>query len=135
MACNLSVAFGFMHHVPTRALREQVLSALVDCTCSGGYVAVSFWRFMDDAGLAKKACAVKEQALREVGLRSEDLDEGDYLLGWKNLPGTYRYCHSFSDGEIDGLARVLSPRAQKIACFPADGRTNALNSYLVMQVR
>jgi SAM-dependent methyltransferase len=159
--CDLSVSFGFMHHIPQRACREAALAGLVEQTRPGGLVIVSLWRFMDDEGLAQRARAIQERALRELGLAAASaptaggraaagapaaadtpdaptaartLDENDYLLGWQGIPGAYRYCHSFTDDEIDQLATSIVTRAPVVARFEADGRTGALNTYLVLQV-
>lgn len=132
-ACDLSVSFGFMHHIPLQEHRAAVLRMLADRTRPGGFVAVSFWRFLNDASLAKKAHATHGIALEELAL--PPLDEGDFLLGWNNAPGAYRYCHSFSDAEIDELAASIADRASVAARFAADGRTGDLNTYLVLEVR
>ena len=66
---------------------------------------------------------------------SQQFNEGDYLLGWRNTPGAYRYCHSFSDEETDSLVASVADKAKCVARFRADGRTGNLNEYLVLQVR
>ena len=121
-----AVSFGFMHHVPSRELREKLLRALVESVRSGGTVAVSFWRFMRDERLVEKARRTTAEAL---GALDVNLEEGDYLLGWNDLPGAYRYCHHFDDDEIDALAQGLDVLDR----FDADGRTGALNTYLVLR--
>lgn len=131
--CDLSVSFGFMHHVPLPDHRHSVLDALVDQTRSGGLAIVSLWQFMENERLAEKARATHERALLELGL--PELDAGDFLLGWKNVPGAYRYCHSFSESEIDDLVSAARARATLVSRFKADGRTDDLNTYLVFEVK
>lgn len=131
--CDLSVSFGFLHHVPGAQHREDILSHLVRQTRSGGYAVVSLWQFMRDPNLAKKAYATHVRATEELGLPT--LDAGDYLLGWKNLPGAYRYCHSFSEAEIDALVASVAKDAVLVRRFASDGRTGTLNAYLVFRVR
>lgn len=99
----------------------------------GGFVIVSLWRFLENPLLARKAEATHERALAELGL--PPLDAGDRLLGWRDEPGAYRYCHSFTDGEVDALAASVGRAATEVARFRADGRDGALNSYLVLQVK
>ena len=127
--CDAAMSFGFMHHVPLPAWRLAIIEALMDKVGSGGIVAVSFWRFLNDEGLASKARATHAEGMRERGL--PPLDEGDYLLGWKNEPSAYRYCHSFSTAQIDELVEGLAHRAHPIARFSADGRTGDLNEYVI----
>ncbi|MCL1798168.1 MAG: hypothetical protein FWG23_00270 [Eggerthellaceae bacterium] len=135
-ACDLSVSFGFMHHVPLPVWREEVLASLVAQTRPGGFVAVSLWQFLNDAALREKARHSHERALAEGGLRELDgrLDGNDRLLGWKGIPGTYRYCHSFSEPEIDRLVESVAGRASLASRFTSDGRTKHLNTYLVLKV-
>ena len=131
--CDLSVSFGFMHHVPLPAQREAALSTLVERTRPGGLVAVSFWRFLNSEALAAKARETHARACADLGL--PELAPGDFMLGWKDEPGAYRYCHSFSEEEIDRLLASVSDRADVLACFDADGRTGDLNEYVVLRVR
>ena len=134
---DLTVCFGFFHHVPGCAARERLLHELCAATVSGGLVAVSLWRFMDDLGLAKKAHESHEAALKhfaEQGL-CLSLDANDYLLGWQQTQGVFRYCHHFADEEVKALAASVSDVAQLTDCFRADGRTGNLNEYLVFSVR
>jgi SAM-dependent methyltransferase len=138
--CDLSVSFGFLHHVPLREYREEILANLVRQTRPGGFVIVSLWQFLNDEALAKRAQTTHERALEELGFPA--LDNNDYLLGWQNLPGTYRYCHHFSESEIDRLiesvapktTRASAPSASLIARFTSDGRTANLNTYLILKV-
>ena len=132
-ACELSVSFGFMHHLPLMENREELLRCLVEKTRPGGYVLVSFWQFLNNENLAKKAHNTHEQACMDLNL--PPLDEGDFLLGWKNTPGAYRYCHHFSNEEIDSLVACVSDKAEQVLRFASDGRTNNLNAYLVLKVR
>lgn len=130
--CDLAVSFGFLHHIPLPRWREEVLAALAAKVRPGGFVIVSLWRFLENPLLARKAEATHEHALAELGL--PPLDAGDRLLGWRDEPGAYRYCHSFTDGEIDALAASVGHAVTEVARFRADGRDGALNSYLVLQV-
>jgi tRNA (uracil-5-)-methyltransferase TRM9 len=130
--CDLAVSFGFMHHVPGMQNREEVLRQLVRQTKPSGYVMVSFWQFMKNEEMGKKAYATHEEALAK--LPSLNLDEGDFLLGWKNQPGVYRYCHSFSETEINQLVEAVKNEARLIARFSSDGRGDNLNTYLIFQV-
>lgn len=137
-SADLAVAFGFMHHVPLPEWRLQLLSDMVSATAPGGFVCISFWRFMDDEGMAVKARKTHEEALAYYSQElnsAQQFNEGDYLLGWRNTPGAYRYCHSFSDEEIDFLMVSVADRAECSARFRADGRTGNLNEYLVLRVR
>lgn len=121
-ACDLSVSFGFLHHVPLMVHRVAVCQALLEHARPGGVVAVSLWQFARDERLLSKAEPV-------VGG-----DPGDYLLGWQGTD-LRRYCHSFSEDEVEGLADALSCEADLLDSYSADGKTGNLNRYLVLQRR
>ena len=130
--CDLSVSMGFLHHVPGMEARKTVLGALACKTRPGGCLCVSLWRFMDDRKQADKARRSTENALARIDV---SLDQGDYLLGWQGLPGTFRYCHSFSDDEVDALAASVAQTCVLVDRFEADGASNAMNTYLVLRKR
>ena len=131
--CDISVSFGFMHHIPYFENRLLFLEALCESTKPGGLVCVSFWQFMKNEKLALKAQEVTACAQREYDLL--DLEENDYLIGWKDYQHIYRYCHHFCDEEINKLANLLSEKAILLDSFESDGRTGNLNKYIVFQVR
>ena len=130
-ACDLTVCFGFMHHVPTYDYRTQILETLLGKTKSGSYLAVSFWQFMQNENLAAAAIATHQKAIAELGF--SDLDYNDYIIGWNNIKSAYRYCHSFTDFEIDELTASIEAQAKLVARFSADGSGNALNSYVILR--
>ena len=130
---DLAVCFGFMHHIPLPKWRAQLLEAMLGAVKPGGFACVSFWRFTADKGLAEKAQSTHAQGCAQLGFDPTAFNDGDYLLGWKNREGSYRYCHSFTDADIDGLAATLPPNTRTAARFRADGRTGNLNEYLVLQ--
>ncbi|VEG99619.1 Uncharacterised protein [Slackia heliotrinireducens] len=131
--CDAAVCFGFMHHVPGFDRRVAVLKALVDCVRPGGHVCVSFWQFMNNGKLAEKARCTTEAACAEIGLDQDVLEENDYLIGWQNAVGAYRYCHHFTNGEVEQLAQAVSDGACAVEFFNADGRTGDMNRYCVLR--
>ena len=138
--CNLVGCFGFFHHVPSFELRVRLIDALLQKTASGGVVCVSFWQFMGDEKFVKKAEAWNSKAKSELasaGLDASQLEAGDYFLGWQNEPGLWRYCHHFEELEIDALvaAACEGSKAREVARFSADGKSGAMNRYVVLQKR
>ena len=133
---DLSVCFGFMHHVPGADLRAAVLDELLARTRPGGIVAVSLWQFMDDDRLARKARAADAAAQILEPWRdfdASDLEPGDHFLGWQDHEGPLRYCHHFSETEVDELAAYTADRATEVARFSSDGSSHRLNRYLLLQ--
>ena len=131
-AADLVACFGFFHHVPTIEARRRLLQELLSYTRTGGLCCVSLWRPMSDRRIAKRARESTRAGLRSLSLSEKELDKGDYLLGWQGRPDTWRYCHHFDEGEIDGLVRAVQGTAELTARFCADGKAGDLNSYLVL---
>ena len=129
-ACDLVVSFGFLHHVPGFEARLRLIEALLEKTVPGGRVALSFWRFMEDDRLARKALATTSRARQELDLA---LDENDYILGWQDGDSTYRYCHYYTDDEIRDLLFIITDICHLELHYNSDGRNNALNTYVVLR--
>ena len=132
-SCDLAVSFGFMHHVPLARWRVGLLRALVAKVRPGGFVAVSFWRFLNSEKLARKAQETTSHARVELGL--PELPPNDYLLGWQDTQGLYRYCHHFDEQEIERLLATVADSAELVSRFEADGKTGNLNEYVVLRVK
>lgn len=64
---------------------------------------------------------------------ADSLEPNDYFLGWKNKPSNYRYCHHFSNEEIDRIITALAPHATVVESFSADGKPGNLNRYVVFK--
>ena len=132
-ACDLVVAFGFLHHVPGAEKRLQLLRTLLEKAKPGGFVCVSFWQFMNSQKLAAKAQETTAQGLRALGMDASELEEHDYLIGWQDKADTWRYCHHFSQEELDELLASLGSDVHVCAQFSADGKENNLNRYVILQ--
>ena len=136
---DLVVSFGFAHHVPGAQARGLLLSEMARVTAPQGLFAASFWRFMDDERIARKAPLQTAERLAFLAACGTpvNLDGHDYLLGWKDATpaeGAVRYCHGFSDGEIDAIIARASEYCAGIRTrFDADGRSGCMNTYLVFE--
>lgn len=126
------LCFGFMHHMPGHETRVFALREMLRLLRPGGLLIVSFWQFMKSPKLAAQAESLHEQAISDLELAAADLEADDHLLGWQRVPGVYRYCHSFSEAELDSLPAELSDLATFEARFEADGRTGNLNTYVIL---
>lgn len=138
LACTLgkstfdaAVCFGFMHHLPLHGQRVHLLRTLMDCVKPQGYVAVTFWQLSNSGRLLEKARSNTERAAQKLGITG--LDSNDYLLGWQDRTDVVRYCHDFTEDEIDRLIAAAAPQAGETARFSADGATGNLNRYLILR--
>lgn len=164
---DLVVSFGFLHHIPSFDLRRRFLLEALSQVKPGGYLAVSFWQFLNDPAKRAKIEQTHAEALaffagdRETRANDRDaldpgvgssssgdpnsgclklpaffadsLEPNDYFLGWKNEPGNYRYCHHFSNEEIDRIITALAPHTTVVESFSADGKPGNLNHYVILQ--
>lgn len=130
---DLAVSFGFMHHVPLECWRAELLRTLIAKVRPGGFVAVSFWRFLNSDKLARKAQETTIRARAELVI--PELPPNDYLLGWQDTQGLYRYCHHFDELEIERLLAMVADSADLVSRFEADGKTGNLNEYVVLRVK
>lgn len=127
---DLVVSFGFFHHIPAHPQRKDFLSKLIDATKPGGYIAVSFWQFMKDPRIANKAQTITPLVAQ---MHSISLDHDDYFLSWKNRDEVFRYCHNFSDEEIQSFSEQFSDKVTLVSDFSEDGKYHNLNRYLTFQ--
>ncbi len=126
-------AFGFFHHIPTGKLRIKILRDIMSSVNPKGIVCMSLWRFLDEPKSKKKADATSKSAEESLNI-AMDHKSGDRILGWQNQAGAYRFCHGFSDSEIEDLIHVAEyANGRIIARFFADGKNNSSNEYLVFQ--
>lgn len=131
--CDLAVCFGLMHHVPGFDMRASVLDAIVERTALGGVAIVSFWQFMRDERLARKALVADSAARESAQSGTFPLDENDHFLGWQSDPSPLRYCHHFDESEIDELVASVGTCAREVARYSADGGSGTLNRYLMLE--
>lgn len=131
--CDLTVAFGLMHHIPLPAWRNELVRAMIARTRLGGAIVITFWQFTKESRLAKRAQRATERGERAMGI-SLDKDAGEWLLGWQQCEDVYRYCHAFADEEIDRLVEEACGQEAIIQdAFSADGAQGDLNRYVVLR--
>ncbi len=129
--CDLSVSFGFMHHVPSAYLRHRVFEALIEHARVGGPIVLSFWQFMNDTRLAAKALKADEALAMDIDI--SQLEPNDHFLGWQSDPSPLRYCHHFDECEIDELVASVGTKVREVARYSSDGASGTLNRYLVLE--
>ena len=129
---NAAVSFGFMHHIPTQRLRSAFMRAFLETLEPNGIAAFSFWQFLKDEKMAKRAGATTREAVSAHDLQ---LEQNDFVVGWDNQPGALRYCHSFTEEEVDELVDSLYDLGTCVDRFNSDGRNGVMNGYAVIHRR
>ena len=117
---DISVCFGF--YAPRAVVRilPRTCARRPGSDTPSGIIAISFWEFMNDERMARKA--VRAEARAELtppfeGYDSAQFEAGDHLIGWQNDRHAYRYCHHFDDQQITDR-RAASVRSTRAARFP-----------------
>lgn len=135
---GMMVCFGFTHHIPSFKLRQTFLSALCKHVRVGGIIVLSFWCFGNTEQGRVKAQAQTEEALCALAAQQRymldvrELENNDYLLGWKHTQGVMRYAHSFSEQEVFDL--IANTKTLKLLThWYADGKDNHSNLYVIAQ--
>jgi len=118
------LAFAVLHHLPGRDLRLQVLNKIHQLLTSGGSFIHSEWLFLNSAKFRSRL-----QPWSRVGLRENQIDEGDYLLDWRHGGSGLRYVHQFEPIELDKLA--AESNFQILESFTSDGEGGNLGIYQI----
>lgn len=129
---DVVVAWGLLHHIPGSEARLALLLSMAERLSPGGQLGVSFWQFRDHARFSKKEL---DPSLHGVEL--DALDKGDALLGWDEDGSTPRYCHHFSDQEVETIAAELTrafPQLEQVGTA-SDAQNDRFNAYLIFHHR
>lgn len=105
---DLIVLFGVLHHIPTAANRLKILQRAKKFLKPKGLLVFTTWQF-------NRSKIVKKIA------------KNDYLLCWKKGISALRYCHRFTNKEVQDLIKAL--KLKLLADFIAD----TSNRYLILQ--
>ena len=117
--------FGVLHHIPSYALRKQLIKILSQKLNPGGVFVFTLWRFLNNDQLEKKQIEYEE-----AGVNEDDLDDNDYILSWERQTKSIRYCHYANQNEEDKL--IAATGLELLVDFESDGREGRGNKYLVM---
>lgn len=128
MQFDVILCLAVMHHLPGAEARLGFTRRARALLKPGGAFIHSEWQFQHSPRLM-----ARRQAWGMVGLRDEDLDEGDTLLDWRfALPGQLeqtglRYVHLFTREELAALAQ--SSGFAVVESFESDGQGGKLALY------
>lgn len=96
---DVVTAFAVLHHIPGAALRRQVLSDIRKLIHPAGELIHSEWQFLNSNRLRSRILPWDM-----IGVDDRAVDEGDYLLDWRQGGFGVRYVHAFSEAELSDLA-------------------------------
>lgn len=124
---DIVMVFGLLHHVPSQALREELVKALEIVLKPQGILVITSWQFATLPRFSERFINPEV-----VDLHSEDLEKNDYILDWKRVETAYRYCHFANEAEVKNLIEA-NTKLQVIDSYYADGKTHSLNCYSIAE--
>lgn len=121
-------AFATMHHIPSRKLQKDIFTKIHHQLKPNGKFIHSYWQFLNSPRLKKRILSWEE-----IGLSSNDVDAGDYLLDWRRGGKGIRYVHHFSEDELHSLASEAG--FSVVNSFYSDGKERNLGLYQIWVAR
>ncbi|MCZ2123729.1 MAG: class I SAM-dependent methyltransferase [Anaerolineales bacterium] len=121
---SLITCFATLHHIPSEAIRLDILKTVRKLLKPDGKFYLSNWQFLNSPKLTARI-----QPWSRIGLSDADVDAGDYLLDWRSGGEGLRYAHHFSAEELHGLAEQAGFEVE--AEFLSDGENGRLGLYQV----
>lgn len=118
--------FATLHHIPSQALRLQIIRKVRRLLEPGGRFIHSNWQFLNSEKLR-----LRIQPWERAGISPTDVDAGDYLLDWRRGGEGLRYVHHFSESELAGLAEAGGFRVRET--FHSDGENGRLGLYQIWE--
>lgn len=123
----------FLNDPAKRAKIEQTHAEALALFASGAEARANDRDALDRGVGSSSSDNPNPSCLKPPAFFAGSLEPNDYFLGWKNEPGNYRYCHHFSNEEIDRIIAALAPHATVVESFSADGKPGNLNRYVVFK--
>lgn len=121
---SVILAFAVLHHIPSTALRLEVLNAVHRLLAPAGRFIHSNWQFLNSDRLRKRI-----QPWEVAGMKASEVEAGDYVLDWRNGGQGVRYVHHFKRQELELLASKSGFRVSDT--FHSDGDGGRLGLYQV----
>lgn len=121
---DLIIAFAVLHHIPSYLLRKQILQKIADLSLPGARFIHSEWQFLNSPRLKSRI-----QSWESIGINSDEVEDGDYLVDWRAGGQGLRYVHMFDISELEMLAGETG--FEVMDSFHSDGEGGKLGLYQV----
>ena len=125
---DMVFSFAALHHIPSEHLRLQILMKITNLLKGEGQFIHSHWQFLNSPRLRDRI-----QPWQGAGIRSQDVEPGDYLLDWKRGGNGLRYVHHFDEEELSRLAEASGFNVGE--SFHSDGQGGRLGLYQIWKKR
>lgn len=123
---DLITLIATIHHIPGKENRIELLKKLSKLLTDKGMLVISFWQFMENPKLKDKVLD-----WNIVGIDKNKLEKNDYLLGWNNQKGIYRYCHHHNDEEINKI--IEKAKLKVVKEFSYTGRSGKMSKTIMLR--
>ncbi|MGA9531163.1 MAG: class I SAM-dependent methyltransferase [Anaerolineales bacterium] len=121
-------ALGLIHHLPGAGRRRAWAAELGSMLPADGQVLVSVWNFTSEPRFLDRVVPWSR-----VGLGSDDIEQGDYLLDWRRGGRGLRYVHLLDEAELSELASAAG--CQPVSVSYAGGTAGRLNLLQLWRAR
>jgi tRNA (uracil-5-)-methyltransferase TRM9 len=108
--------FAALHHIPTREMRSAILKTVRQLLKVDGRFILSNWQFLNSEKLKSRI-----QPWSKVGINQSEVDDGDYLIDWREGGNGLRYVHHFTAEELHELAEQAEMRVTETFLSDGDG--------------
>jgi tRNA (uracil-5-)-methyltransferase TRM9 len=119
-------AFAMLHHIPGERLRSGLLRQIHTVLEEDGQFVLSVWNFTASPRLKARVLPWDT-----IGLDSNAVEPGDYLLDWRRDGHGIRYVHLFDEDQLARLAAATGFRVEKV--WYSDGEGGRLGLYALWQ--
>lgn len=126
---DLITLFGVFHHIPSEALRIDLLEKLKQHLTPNGKIVFTVWNFKDRKLFAKR---LKPRDIELMGIDPKSLDKQDFFLRWADNSKAIRFCHYYSKTEIKSLLKATGLELE--GSFYADGGNRKTNTYFIVSL-
>jgi 2-polyprenyl-3-methyl-5-hydroxy-6-metoxy-1,4-benzoquinol methylase len=116
-----------LHHIPGAENRQAVVKRATEYLSPQGHLLLANWQFLEIERLRRRLLSWDV-----VGLLSDDVEPGDYLLNWQREGYGVRYVHLIDEAETVALAEHAGLTIETM--FRADGHHNNLTLYAVLRM-
>lgn len=117
---------AMLHHVPGKARRAELVSALARQLAPAGRLLLSTWQFAANPRQRRKILPWSI-----IGLADNDVEPGDFLLSWRRGGNGIRYAAAIDPAATARLATAAGLKL--VADFHSDGREGDLSYYSVWE--